>query len=156
MKIQTALKSWLLAPVILALTAAAHAADCKIRVDLAWGTDGSKPDGKDLVELDPKARERLRHFRWKNYWVVKSDVQTIDEKAFQKFTLGRCIVELKKTADGQVEVRLHSINDKNETKLVKKVFHSLDALKKGEFVIIAGDDKEKWDDAWFVIIRTEK
>lgn len=146
----------MLAPVLLAIAAVANAADCKMRVDLAWGTDGTKPEGKDLVELDGKTREKLRHFRWKNYWVVKSDVQTIDDKAFQKVTLGRCIVEMKKLGDGQVEVRLHSVNDKNESKLVKKVTHSLDALKRGEFVIIAGDDKEKWDDAWFVIIRIEQ
>jgi hypothetical protein len=31
----------------------------------------------------------------------------------------------------------------------------MDALKHGEFLIIAGDDKKKWDDAWFVIIRSE-
>jgi hypothetical protein len=42
-----------------------------------------------------------------------------------------------------------------ELKLVKTLQHSLEALKRGEFLIIAGDDKEKWNDAWFVIIRGE-
>jgi hypothetical protein len=54
-----------------------------------------------------------------------------------------------------LEVRLNSVNDAKELKLVKTLQHSLEALKRGEFLIIAGDDKEKWNDAWFVIIRGE-
>jgi hypothetical protein len=64
-------------------------------------------------------------------------------------------VDLKTTGDGHLEVRLNSVNDAKELKLVKTLQHSLEALKRGEFLIIAGDDKEKWNDAWFVIIRGE-
>jgi hypothetical protein len=38
---------------------------------------------------------------------------------------------------------------------VKTLRHSHEALKRGEFLIIAGDDKDKWNDAWFVIIRAD-
>ncbi len=113
------------------------------------------PEGKSLKELDTKGREKLRHFRWKNYWVVKSTQIDLDAKVSQKVPLDRCQVDLKTTADGHLEVRLHSVNDAKEAKLVKTLQHSLDALKRGEFLIIAGDDKEKWNDAWFVIIRGE-
>ena len=134
---------------------ASVAADLKLRLELAWGTDGIAPEGKSLKELDTKGREKLRHFRWKNYWVVKSTQIDLDAKVSQKVPLDRCQVDLKTTADGHLEVRLHSVNDAKEAKLVKTLQHSLDALKRGEFLIIAGDDKEKWNDAWFVIIRGE-
>lgn len=133
----------------------AMAADLKLRLELAWGTDGNPPEGKNLKELDAKGREKLRHFRWKNYWVVKSTPVTLDSKMVQKVALDRCQVDLKTTADGHVEVRLHSVNDAKELKLVKILQHSLEAFKRGEFLIIAGDDKDKWNDAWFVIIRGE-
>jgi len=144
---------------IIALSAGASASsvasDCKLRVELAWGTDGTRPEGKDLAELDGKAREKLRHFRWKNYWVVKSETPVVDAKGPNKVALDRCLVELKAVGNGQVEVRLFSVSPGKEPKLIKTVQHSLEALKHGEFLIIAGDDKEKWDDAWFVIIRNE-
>ena len=139
----------------LMLPAASVAGDLKLRLELAWGTDGTPPDGKNLKELDTKGREKLRHFRWKNYWVVKSTQIDLDSKASQKVPLDRCQVDLKTTGDGQVEVRLQSINDAKEVKLVKTLHHSLEAFKHGEVLIIAGDDKEKWNDAWFVIIRGE-
>ena len=139
----------------LMLPAASVAGDLKLRLELAWGTDGTPPDGKNLKELDTKGREKLRHFRWQNYWVVKSTQIDLDSKASQKVPLDRCQVDLKTTGDGQVEVRLQSINDAKEVKLVKTLHHSLEAFKRGEFLIIAGDDKEKWNDAWFVIIRGE-
>jgi len=134
---------------------ASVAAARKLRLQLAWGTDGTAPEGQNLKELDTKGREKLRHFRWKNYWVVKSTQVGLDAKVSQRVPLDRCQVDLKTTGDGHLEVRLHSINDAKEVKLVKTLQHSLDALKRGEFLIIAGDDKEKWNDAWFVIIRGE-
>jgi hypothetical protein len=135
---------------------AATASDLKLRLELAWGTDGSAPEGKNLKELDAKGREKLRHFRWKNYWVVKSTpVVVLDGKAAQHVALDRCQVDLKTAANGQLEVRLHSVNEAKEVKLVKTLQHSPEALKRGEFLIIAGDDKDKWNDAWFVIIRAE-
>ena len=88
----------------LMLPAASVAGDLKLRLELAWGTDGTPPDGKNLKELDTKGREKLRHFRWKNYWVVKSTQIDLDSKASQKVPLDRCQVDLKTTGDGQVEV----------------------------------------------------
>jgi len=131
------------------------AGDLKLRLELAWGTDGVAPEGKNFRELDARGREKLRHFRWKNYWVIKSTSVELDPKAVQKVALDRCQVDFKTTSDGHVEVKLHSINEAKEAKLVKSLRHSHEALKRGEFLIIAGDDKDKWNDAWFVIIRAD-
>ena len=135
--------------------AATLAGDLKLRLELAWGTVGDAPEGKNLKELDAKGREKLRHFRWKNYWVVKSTPVVLDAKAVRKVALDRCQVDFKTAPDGNVEVKLHSINEAKEAKLVKTLRHSHEALKRGEFLIIAGDDKDKWNDAWFVIIRAD-
>jgi hypothetical protein len=137
------------------ITVSAFGGDAKLRVELAWGTDGTRPDGKDLVELDSKAREKLRHLRWKNYWVVKSETPSVPEKSSRSLVLDRCQVDLKVLPNNQIEVRLSTVLPDRELKLIKTVQHSMDALKHGEFLIIAGDDKKKWDDAWFVIIRSE-
>jgi len=144
-----------LAAFLLGAAVAASAADCRLRVELAWGTDGARPEGKQLAELDPRAREKLRHLRWKNYWVVKAETPTLGGKDSQRVVLDRCQVELKSLTNNQIEVRLFTVLPDRELKLIKTVQHSLDALKRGEFLILAGDDKKKWDDAWFVIIRSE-
>lgn len=144
-----------LAVFLLGAAVAMEGADCRLRVELAWGTDGARPEGKQLSELDPRAREKLRHLRWKNYWIVKSENSVIGEKDPGKIALDRCQVELKSLPNNQIEVRLYSVLPDKELKLIKTVQHSLDALKRGEFLILAGDDKKKWDDAWFVIIRSD-
>ncbi|MFM7556615.1 MAG: hypothetical protein ACKPAH_15130 [Verrucomicrobiota bacterium] len=149
------LMSVLMASITALTPLGALAGDLRLRLELAWGTDGVAPEGKNLKELDAKGREKLRHFRWKNYWVVKSTPVVLDAKTVQKVALDRCQVDFKTTADGHVEVKLHSINEAKEAKLVKTLQHSHEALKRGEFLIIAGDDKDKWNDAWFVIIRAE-
>jgi hypothetical protein len=131
------------------------AGDLKLRIELAWGTDGTPPEGKSLKELDAKGREKLRHFRWKNYWVVKSTSVALDARIAQSVPLDRCQVDLKTTPNGQLEVRLNSVTDAKQLKLIKTLQHSPEALKRGEFLIIAGDDKDNWNDAWFVIIRGE-
>ena len=87
--------------------------------------------------------------------MVKSTPVSLDAKSAQHVALDRCQVDLKTTPNGQLEVRLNSVNEAKEVKLVKTLQHSLEALKRGEFLIIAGDDKDKWNDAWFVIIRAE-
>lgn len=145
----------LLAALLLGAAAVSNAAECRLRVELAWGTDGARPEGKQLAELDPRAREKLRHLRWKNYWIVKSETPVVGEKDPGKIALDRCQVELKTLPNNQIEVRLYSVLPDKELKLIKTVQHSLDALKRGEFLILAGDDKKKWDDAWFVIIRSD-
>jgi hypothetical protein len=132
----------------------AWAGDTRVHVQLVWGTDNAKPKDRELTDLDEKAREKLRHLRWKNYWVVKAETPAINDREFQKVTLDRCVVEIKDIGHGQIEVRLHTIKDKGELKHVKTVHHPMSALKNGEFLILAGDDKAKWDDAWIVIIHS--
>jgi hypothetical protein len=140
---------------LLLLCAGTVHAESKLKVELAWGTDGEKPLGKELTALDPKAREKLRHLRWKNYWVVKSESPSVTSREARKVPLDRCLLEMKKVDGGQqLEVKVHTVTEKEPPKLLKTVHHSMDALRRGEFLVIAGDAKDRWDDGWFVIIRS--
>ncbi|MCW5559690.1 MAG: hypothetical protein KIT22_17885, partial [Verrucomicrobiae bacterium] len=61
-------------------------------------------------------------------------------------------IDVNDLGNGNVEIRLFELKEGGKSKLVKPVQHSISALKKGEFCILAGDDKKVWDDAWFVIL----
>ena len=128
-----------------------------IKTQLVWGTDGTKPEDKNFEDLDPKIREKLRQFRFKNYWVVKAKVVEVTGNEVQKAVLSdKCTVEFKQLPDGQLEVKLFTVKADGTSKVVHTAHHASDALKKGEYLILAGDDKEKWDDSWFVIISCGK
>ena len=135
----------------LALNSAAWAADLKLRSQLVWGTDGAKPDGKDLVELDSKLKEKLKALRWKNYWVIKSQDTEVSDKE-QRAQLGKCAVTLRKVGNGQVEVKLFSISGEGKHKHLRTVTEPVEKLDKGGTLIIGGDSKDTWDDAWMVVI----
>ena len=59
---------------------AVSAGELRLRAQLAWGTDDAKPSGQNLKEMDPKLREKFRHLRWKNYFIVKSELNSIPTK----------------------------------------------------------------------------
>ena len=127
--------------------------DLQVQAQLVWGTNNPKPDGSKYTALDPKGREKLRQFKWQNYWVVNQTVSKIDIQKPSRMTLsGKCAVDIKDLGNGTAEIRLFELKPGSEPKLVKPVHHSLAALRKGEYCILAGDDKSVWDDAWFVIV----
>jgi hypothetical protein len=142
--------SWLLAGL---LGFSAGAEDLVLRAQLVWGTDQKKPENSKYTELEAKAREKLRQFKWKNYWVVNKAVSPIGAKKPTMVSLSdKCAIDIRDVGDGFAEIRLFELKAGAEPKLVKPVRHSMDALRKGEYCILAGDDKAVWDDAWFVIV----
>ncbi|HAB16374.1 MAG TPA: hypothetical protein DCE44_07975 [Verrucomicrobiales bacterium] len=147
--------AWLMATVFLPLVIGAG--EPGFQALLVWGTNNDKPEGAKLTELDPKAREKLRQFKWKNYWVVNEVVTGIGTaKPTQVKLSDKCAIDLKDLGNGLAEIRLFELKKGVEPKLVKPVQHPLAALKKGEYCILAGDDKAVWDDAWFVIVTAAK
>ncbi len=131
---------------------AAPATELKLRSQLVWGTDGSKPDGKDLVELDAKLKDKLKALRWKNYWVIKSEDTRVVGKEPRKAMLDKCAVELSDVGNGHLEVKLYSVGADGKLKLLRTVTEPIEKLVKGGTLIIGGDSKDTWDDAWMVII----
>lgn len=138
------------------MAATSWAADLKVQARLVWATDQAKPEGSKYTALDAKSREKLRPYKWKNYWVVNQAAAQIGDKKPTLVSLSeKCAIDLKDMGDGSAQIRLYELKAGSEPKLVKPVKHSMEALKKGEYCILAGDDKAVWDDAWFVIVTAE-
>jgi hypothetical protein len=138
-------------------TSSLLAAGGKYQVQLVWGTDEPKAASADMKVLAPETRDRLRQLRWKNYFVVKSEAAAVSSKEATKVTLSdRCAVELKELPNGDLEVRMHSIKAGTDAKQVASRTMPIKDLQQGNLIIYAGDSKDRWDDAWLVIVGVEK
>ena len=130
------------------------AGEFKVRAQLAWGTDDMKPNDPALHELDPKIRDKFRHLRWKNYFVVKSETSGVPQKEPKKINLSeKCVIDVREK-DASVEVRIYSAKPGAGLTLVKTDSIAVQKLKDGHVFAFAGDTKEKWDDAWLVILTS--
>ena len=128
------------------------AGEFKVRAQLAWGTDDMKPNDPALHELDPKIRDKFRHLRWKNYFVVKTADTASSPKVCRLELSAQCAVELQEVG-GQVVVRIFSLKPGAEPKLAATKTVDLGELRKGHIFAFGGDSKDNWDDAWLMIIR---
>lgn len=135
-----------------------QAEEFDVKAELVWGTDEGKPEGRDLPELDESIKERfIRKLRWKNYYVVKSLNATIPESEMKTLALSRrCSVEVRQIEGKELEVKIHSLREGEEPKLVKTDRISIENLKAGHALAFAGDSKDNWDDAWFVVLTAAK
>ena len=120
--------------------------ETRVQAVLIWGTDETKPEAKNLKEVDSKLRDRLANvFKWKNYFEVNRQSTTLSAVAkMQSLKLSEdCSVEVKLLPDGVAEVKLMGKGKVRVTRL-----HS---LAKPEALVLAGDDKNK--SAWFVVLN---
>ena len=142
---------WLLIGMSLNLSAAATD-ELALKVQLVWATDEAKPNDAKLKELDHRLRDKLRRvFKWKNYLEVNQQRCSLPLNVVKRLRMSaKYEIEVKYLKD-QVEVKSYG-----EGKFLKKVLQPTAPLMVGEFLILAGDDKEKYEDAWFVVISVEK
>lgn len=125
------------------------AADLDGEVDLlaqlVWGTDGPKPEGKDLKDIDQAMRDKLRGvFRWKNYYEVgRKEFKVAPGNVSRVRMSPKCEIEVRNLERSTIEVKLFG-----EGKMVVK---KRQILKPVELLVLAGDDKD--DTAWFVVLR---
>jgi hypothetical protein len=141
---------WLVACLLACLAPApAWGSELKLRSQLIWGTNDPKPGDGKCGDVDPAIRERLsRVFKWQNYYLVKSLEVTVTPGETPRARMSeKCELEFKLVDDFTLEIKLFG-----EGKLVKTVRQSLQALRQGELAVLAGDSKEKFGDAWFVVI----
>lgn len=119
----------------------------KYKAILVWGTDGDKPDGQDLKDLEEPVLAKLKKiFKWKNYFEVNSKNFTITAKETQKVTLSpKCDIEIKFDAADALEVEM--IGEGRVVSRVKK------AMPYNEWIVLGGDDKNST--AWFVLLIPE-
>ncbi len=133
------------------------AGDPQYQIQLVWGTDDPNADSGGKKPLEEETRNRLRGLRWKQYFVVKSEVASVPENESKRVTLSdRCAVELKELSNGQLEVKMFSLKAGSDAKEVASKTTSLKELKAGHLFVYVGDSKDRWDDAWAVIVRAAK
>lgn len=128
---------------------AAQAGDLQLRAQLIWGTDAERPKDSSYKELEPKLKKKLaRVFKWKNYFEINEQKVALAPKGTKNLRMSaKCELELRYVDDATLEIRLFG-----EGKWTKTIRQSVKALAQGELSVLAGDDKDKYDDAWFVVI----
>lgn len=129
-------------------------ADLHLSIQLVWGTDGLPPAGSDYKPLEPKIKNKLsRVFRWKNYFLIHQQKVVVarenDEKRLK--LSAKCEIELKRIDPSTLQIKLFG-----EGRWTKTLRQSIKALESGELAVLAGDDKDNYVDAWFVLISVPK
>jgi hypothetical protein len=122
--------------------------DLNLQAQLIWGTNGEKPAGKDLKDLDVATLKKLRAvFKWKNYFEVDRQTFPVALSSKKRVRMSsKCEVEVQNLGDSSVEASLYG-----EGKLV---IRSKQVLKPGEPLVLAGEDKN--DTAWFVVLTSTR
>lgn len=131
----------------------ARGGELTLQAQLIWGTDDAKPKDKDLKDLDAKIKEKLcKVFKWKNYFQVGEKKVELPRKETKRVRMSaKCEIELRFVDDATVEIKL--FGQGKHTGTLRK---SLKAIEQGELCVVAGDDKDRYGDAWFVIISLAK
>ena len=134
----------LLLGICLGMTSVASAREIRLEAKLIWGTNDEKSPKKEHVPVDEATAERLRKvFKWKNYFVENKVIGVVPNRGSNQFALSsKCKIEITELEGPKVEVKLVG-NGKAVHKAIKEI-------KKGEWFVYSGDDKN--ESAWFVII----
>ncbi|MEW6161593.1 MAG: hypothetical protein AB1813_29530 [Verrucomicrobiota bacterium] len=120
------------------------AADPEFEVQLIWGTNGEKPKGQQLSDVDSKLKDKLASvFKWKNYFEVTKKEVVAKKNRPPKIKLSdKCDIEVRDAGNSTIEVKLYG-EGKYERKVTK-------AFAPGELIVLAGDAKN--NTAWFVVL----
>ena len=113
---------------------------------LIWGTDGEKPEGKSLKDVDENFTGKFRKiFKWQNYYEVKRTPFTLakGEPAQTVKLSEKCSVILEFSEKGGMEVELIGEG--------KSVTKTRQPMPLNDILVLAGDDKNAT--AWFVVIK---
>lgn len=113
---------------------------------LIWGTDGDKPEGKNLADVDDTFTAKFRKiFKWRNYYEVRRTPFTLQKgEPAQTVKLSeKCSVILEYDDKGGVEVELIGEG--------KSVTKTRQPMPLNDVLVLAGDDINAT--AWFVVIK---
>src|SRR4030095_16977155 len=134
---------YILTGLFLVLASALQAREIKLEAKLIWGTNDEKSPKKEHVPVDQATAEKLRKvFKWKNYFVENKVVGIVPNRGSNQFKLSpQCTIEITELEGPKVEVKLVG-NGKAVHKAVKEI-------KKGEWFVYSGDDKNEC--AWLAI-----
>jgi hypothetical protein len=119
----------------------------KFAAILIWGTDGEKPEGKNLKDVDANLRDKFKKiFKWKHYFEVSRKPFTMHPGDTHMLKLShKCDIKVLQSEKEGLEVELYG-----EGKFVVK---RKQTMPLNDIFILAGDDKNAT--AWFVVIKPE-
>lgn len=135
---------WLVVLALIGTLVAAQAAELKLEIILIWGSNEQKsPDPKHKPLTGEMAKRLGKVFKWKHYFEVNKINEIIPDRGTKKIHVSpKCDIEITELEGASVEVKLYG-----EGKLINK---SIKQLSKGEYFVLAGDDKN--ETAWFIMI----
>lgn len=122
--------------------------EMKLEAILIWGTDGEKPEGKDLQDISEPLTSKFRKiFKWRNYYEVKRTPFALKK--------GEPPQTVKLSDKSSVII---GYNDKGamEVELIgegKSVTKTRQTMPLNDILVLAGDDKNAT--AWFVVIKPQ-
>jgi hypothetical protein len=121
-----------------------RAEDLNLDAQLIWGTNSDKAPEPALPEVDKETAKKLGNvFKWKHYYLVNKQNALVPSRSTKQIPLSKkCTIQITELEGPKVGVTLIG-----EQKPVNK---TVKPLSKGEWFVIAGDDKN--DCAWFVVI----
>jgi hypothetical protein len=91
-------------------------------------------------------------FKWKSYFEISAQKLVVPPRGVKRVKMSpKCELEFRMTDEATLEVKLFG-----EGKLTKTIRQSTKSLEQGEIAVLAGDDKDKYGDAWFVVISEDK
>lgn len=133
----------LLFAIIMACTAASHAADLKIEARLIWGAN--EGSGVKLEPVDISLSSKLhRMFKWSNYFEITNTAANIPLNQSRDLHMSdACTIRVKNLGNSRVEV---SCIGKG-----KQVHKGAYTLVPPKWLILGGNDSA--DTAWFIGLR---
>lgn len=125
----------------------ARAENIKVEARLIWGTNEEKSQKPKHEPVDEETAEKFRKiFQWKNYFLEKTVQENVPNRESKRLELSeQCAIEVRELPGEPVEVKLFG-----KGKFINK---TTKPLKKGEWFIIGGDDKNEC--AWFVVLTRQ-
>ncbi len=130
--------------------AADATAEKKFLTRLVWCTDKTKPAGQEMKPVEPKLGDKLKRvLKWKNYFEITRKEVSLPKHNGKRIRVSkRCEFIIKQVGDDLIEVLLFG-----DGQLAEKTVHPISTLlKKGEHLVIGGDDKDNYGDAWLLVI----
>jgi len=130
---------------LLALAAAASAADLKLEARLVWGTNDEK-GGPNCKPVDPGLYDKLHGtFKWKSYFEITNRIAGIPINQTRDLKMSdHCTLRVKNLGGSRVE-----INCIGEGKEVHKGAYTLTPPK---WVVLGGNSTN--NTAWFIGLRS--